>query len=436
MAVNLLSDISRISPPEIREVLLVDIFKEFHKDNYKFVKKASLMQIGQFIFSLRGGKVPQFLLEIYSSLADTKKTDDEDLIYHCAYTFPAVLLTIGKDEWPVLRDVYKNLIKKDSLRIMTIMAASIHEVAKIVGSEIAVTELDPIAKYYLKNKLTLSAILKNLHEFLAVLEMKQRLDYLPIIQAIIERSEYNWKQREIFALNSGSYAKLFDIEKVYRIILPIAYTLLEDNVIQVRIKACQEFINIAMQLKPIPEYFNEVISHLHKLFASVSFRDRQSFVQACEGFMLYEQIFVQHFLTQFLVLQKDKVVNVRVTLAKVLNNHMKISGVLASNVHIIRTIELLKSDSSAEVRENVTEASKEWDKMNETTISKQEELEKVKDQEELEKVKEDAGATIDLRVSNDEESSEELKRQEVEKRVRVTLKIDELEEPIKNLIDP
>eukprot|EP00826_Nyctotherus_ovalis_P017926 TRINITY_DN1530_c0_g2_i8.p1 TRINITY_DN1530_c0_g2~~TRINITY_DN1530_c0_g2_i8.p1 ORF type:complete len:382 (-),score=87.27 TRINITY_DN1530_c0_g2_i8:1176-2321(-) len=381
------------------------------------------MQIGQFVFSLRGCKVPRFLLDVYASLADARKTQDDDLIYHCAYTFPAVLLTVGVFEWPLLRDVYKNLIKKDSVNIMTTMAASIHEIAKIVGSEIAEAELDPIAKYYLKNKLTLAVMLSHLHDFLAVLTMKKRLDYLPIIQAIMEKSEHNWRQREIFARHSGDYARLFDIQKIHEIVLPISYTLLEDQVAQVRAKACQEFVHVAMQLKSEPLFFNEAITFLQKLFNSINFRDRQSFIQACEGFMCYEAIFVKHFLTQFLALQKDKVVNVRVALARVLNSHMKVSGVLRSNVHILRTIELLKNDSSREVRENVTEASKECDKMLEAIIS---------NQEELEKAQEAAAASIDLRSSNDEELKEELRRQEVEKIVRENYKIDEIEDTSNN----
>ena len=403
---NILGSVAQISPPELRDTLLFTIFKSFYDDDYKFVKKAALMQIGEFIFALRGRKIPNLLLELYSSLSDPKQVQDEDVMYRCAYTFPAILLTVGMEEWPRLKVVYDNLIKKDNSDILNTMAASIHEIAKIVGPTITASKLDPIAKHYLKSKKTLNIILSNLHEFLTVLDMEKRFPYLQLLKEIIDGSEYNWRQREIFASHCGDYAKLFDIEKVHETILPIVYDLLEDNVAQVRNIACREYVNVVMQLKSIPEYFGEAVQFLLKLFNSISFRDRQCFILACEGFMCYEQIFSKHFLTQFLTLQKDTVVNVRVTLARALYEHMKISGVLASNVHIVRTIELLKNDKSKEVKESVTEASKEWNKMNEIVIS---------NMEELEKAQEAAGAAVDLNIMNDEESNEELKRQEAEK---------------------
>jgi serine/threonine-protein phosphatase 4 regulatory subunit 1 len=408
---------------QIRQSTLIEIFEEFYNDENKQINKVALAQLGQFIYSLKGSAIHKPLLNLYISLADETKTQDEDLVFHCAYTFPAVLLTVGVSEWPALKVVYNNLIKRDNVKVLKTMAAYIHEIAKIVGQKITTAELTLVLKTYLKDETTQTIILAHLHDFLGVLSPTRRLKYIPKIKMIAEESEYNWRQREILAINAAEYAKLFNIGVLHNDIMPIIYSLVKDKVHQVRVKACLSFYNVVTQLKPQPKYFKEAIEFILKLFASTSYRERQTFVQVCEGFMCDKELFPKYFLTQFLTLQRDIVLNVRLTLARVLYTHMKTSGVLASNIHIIRTIDLLKNDSSIEVRECINEASKEWNKM--------EEIER-KRQEELEQAQEIAAtainsSVIDLYLVNDEEMSEEMMRQEVVKALRKSIKVDEID---------
>ncbi len=407
----------------MRKATLIDVFRDFYGDVSRFVKKATLMQSGQFIYSLRGITIPQFLIDLYVSLADPKVTSDEDLIYHCAYTFPGVLLALGATQWNVLKTTYKNLIKRNTPAIKTTMAASVHEIAKIVGGQVTAEELDPIVKGFLSDKATLHLCLAHLHELLSVLDEKLRRVYLDIIQQIIEKSAYTWRLRDIFASNAGEYAKLFDVQTVYKSILPLMFGFLHDTAVQVRMNACKQFCPVVMRLKDEPDCFSKAVADILMLFSSVNFRDRQVFLTICEGFMCNEALFDQHFLTQFLTLQKDKVVNVRLSLAKILHEHMKSSGVLANNVHIIRTIQLLQHDKAKEVKESIMEASKECDKKNEQEQARQ---------EELERVQEAAAANVDLGVdlgaAGDEEEAEEVKRKEAEKFVKQTIKIDEIDD--------
>lgn len=421
-AVHILGSMAQVTPTEMRQSSLMEMFEEFYNDSHKSVSKAALTQIGQFIYSLKGSSIPKSLLQLYASLADEAKTQDDELIYCCAYTFPAVLHTVGVGEWPLLKVVYNNLIKKDKTKVTRTMAAYIHEVAKIVGPKITSSELTSVLKEYLKNKATQTIVLAHLHDFLAVLNAGQRLKYLPAIKVIIEESEYNWRQREIFATNSAEYAKLFSIELLHAEILPVVYRLLKDKVSQVRACACPAFYNIVVLLKSHPKFFKEAIEFILKLFASTSYCDRQSFIQICESFMCDKELFPRYFLTQFLTLQRDRVLNVRLTLARILYTHMKTSGLLASNIHIARTIDLLKSDSSGEVRECINEASKEW--------TKAEEVER-KRQEELEKAQEIAATAInansmELSFVCDEELNEEIVRQETIKNLK-QIKVDEID---------
>ena len=134
--------------------------------------------------------------------------------------------------------------------------------------------------------------------------------------------------------------------------------------------------------------------------------------------MCDKELFPKYFLTQFLALQRDRILNVRLTLAKVLYTHMKNSGLFASNIDIARTIDSLKKDSSIEVCECINEVSKGWNKM--------EEIER-KRQEELERAQEIAATTIDSFSVSDEELNGEMTRQEVVKVFKKNIKVDEVD---------
>lgn len=53
----------------------------------------------------------QTLLEHYISMTDPMRAEsvDTELTRHCAYSLPAVALTLGRQNWPVLKDTYETL---------------------------------------------------------------------------------------------------------------------------------------------------------------------------------------------------------------------------------------------------------------------------------------------------------------------------------------
>lgn len=359
------------------------------------------------------------MIQLYTSL-DPKSTSDEDLIYQCAYSFPAVLLALGAQEWGTLKNLYKNLIKKDLSHVKKTLASSIHEVARIVGAKVAAEELDSILKGFLSDSSTVQLCFSHLHEFLQVVDDKLRIGYLELVTKIIDKSGRNWRTRNIFALNAEAYTKLFDIHTIHKFIVPIILKLLQDTAIEVRLNTCKAIYQIIMVLQPETKYFDEIMDYILKLFSSNNFRERQIFVYICECFMCNEPFFDQYFLTQFLTLQKDKVLCVRLSLAKVLHEHMKCSGVLAKNVHIMRTIQLLQNDPASEVRKCVEAASIECEKMIEAEEEKQ---------KKIENIQEAAAAIIDV-GQDDEEEKAEIQRQKTEIIVKKTLKIDEIDEKL------
>jgi hypothetical protein len=59
-----------------------------------------------------------------------------DIPYECAYNFPAILYSFGSEKWPKLLETYVKLIKLNDRRVKIAIAASLHELAKILGPKV------------------------------------------------------------------------------------------------------------------------------------------------------------------------------------------------------------------------------------------------------------------------------------------------------------
>ena len=76
---------------------------------------------------------------------------DNEVPYHCAYNFPAVLHTLGPKSWEKLHKVYDQLVKDSRPKVRRTLAYSLHEIAKILGSELTERELIHVLYHFLKD---------------------------------------------------------------------------------------------------------------------------------------------------------------------------------------------------------------------------------------------------------------------------------------------
>jgi len=88
---------------------------------------------------------------------------DSELARHCAFSLPGVALTLGKKNWKCLRQVYsvsqvsvnlaeyqiQTLANDVQWKVRRTLASSIHEIAKILGENLTVKELEPIFRTFL-----------------------------------------------------------------------------------------------------------------------------------------------------------------------------------------------------------------------------------------------------------------------------------------------
>jgi len=410
-AVKVIPSIARILDKDRRETLLVKIYKGFCEDESQFVRRAARLQLGHLIFSLQDSKIDAFIIQLYISL-NPKLTKDKELIYHCAYSFPAVLLILGKDNWVMVQTIYKYLVSYDTnnIPIMKTLASSVHEVAKIIGSETAFKDLDPIVKKYLENVNTIQSCFNHFHEYLEVLTEEMRFTHIDTILQIIDNSKLNWRLRETFALHGKYYAQLFDIHIIYNKFIPITFKMLEDTVITIRTLTCSSIYYFIRRLEVRQDYFMNTVTRVKLLSYSESFRDRQCFIRISANFMQDEHLFKKHFLTSFLLLQKDVVPNIRIALAQVIRENIK----LIKDFYILRTIEILKNDSAREVRELMSQS-----RIEEKVVKNIEVIKSEKEREGSEKSLENE--------MNDEEEIKVTNQKDVIQFVKKKFIIDEIE---------
>jgi hypothetical protein len=65
---------------------------------------------GESMQSLNQEIVPPVLISHFVSMATpTARTVDSEISHHCAFSLPAVVLTLGRENWPLLKKTYQNL---------------------------------------------------------------------------------------------------------------------------------------------------------------------------------------------------------------------------------------------------------------------------------------------------------------------------------------
>lgn len=62
----------------------------------------------------------------------------------CAFNFPAVVVTLGRERWHELREYYCDLARNKHVHVRKTMAASLGEIALVIGPAAAVNDLVPV----------------------------------------------------------------------------------------------------------------------------------------------------------------------------------------------------------------------------------------------------------------------------------------------------
>lgn len=181
--------------------------------------------------------VPIDLIKYFVSLAHSQ--DSTVVNYFCAYHFPAVVLTLGRNNWSVMCSLLQTLCNHGIDDIRKIMASSIYLIGLIIGRKLATQDLVPIYLRFFEDQDKVKVVaLKNLSNFLTVIDRPQ---YDIVVAALSnclgEFYEAGWRFREELAQQIYQLVKIFDdiswtIHKLH--LTAITIKLLRDRVNSIR----------------------------------------------------------------------------------------------------------------------------------------------------------------------------------------------------------
>ncbi|XP_043286100.1 serine/threonine-protein phosphatase 4 regulatory subunit 1-like isoform X3 [Venturia canescens] len=275
--------------------------------------------------------VPQYLIEFFISMADPgAKSIGVEIPRYCAFSFPAVVLTLGRENWPLLKDAYEELAYAREFRVRRTVASSIHELAMILGEELAGRDLLPVYYGFIKDldEVRVGA-LKHLTTFLKILRPADRQKFLPKLKAFLTMdSEWNWRFREIVVSKLLEAIPLFSPNDVSEQIVPLSLPLLDDTVAAVRHTALALATEIISYLSTDEHLVTALIQNLKYLLASEESKwtCRQAFALLCSSLIRNEaispEIFGRDLLPCLLSLSSDIVPNVRLAVVTALTRHV------------------------------------------------------------------------------------------------------------------
>lgn len=327
--------------------------------------------------------VPQLLIDHYVSMIDPSRaqTVDNDIARHCAFSLPAVALTLGRTNWPLLKETYETLANDMQWKVRRTLASSIHELGVILGEEAASADLVPIFNGFIKDLDEVRiGILKHLADFLKLLSSSDRADYLPRLGEFLKMdNQRNWRFRLELTTQLGQLVSLFPAPETREHLAPIALSLVQDKVAAVRTASISVLSSMLASFHSSghSELADSLCCDLVQALAnSPHWARRQTFAALCgllmerdSGFPPAE--FSSQMLPALLELTWDKVPNVRLSLARVLKMSWE---VMTDWEQVDHTLDLLKEDKDRDVREacgvqtEITEANICKDPVNQTDL--------------------------------------------------------------------
>mmetsp|Transcript_6604 Transcript_6604/g.8048 ORF Transcript_6604/g.8048 Transcript_6604/m.8048 type:complete len:646 (+) Transcript_6604:314-2251(+) len=346
------ASISKEVDVSIRINHLMRIQDMLSNDASKWVRASMLQKLGRFIATLPAEHVTDEILSRYIGMVkpDTRK-DDQNAKghqeipqgsqgafnphtqihtndYHCAFTLPAVVQTLGPKRWERLFPLFKLLVRNEQRAVRRVMSHSLHELGRLLGEEIAERDLCSPFHLFLGDLDDVKmGVVKNMAAFLGVLSPSTREKYLNVIKETCDTSTYsNWRFRLLIANQLKDFTRLFSSCSTFNVIAPLCFDLINDEVHVVGDSACGAMGALLKRLGETEKMRQEQICcQIVEFQKGESYFVRQQYIKICNALLdsadVDVNIFVDKFLEPLLELAKDEVSNVRLLLAKSLKGH-------------------------------------------------------------------------------------------------------------------
>ncbi|KDO35750.1 hypothetical protein SPRG_18895 [Saprolegnia parasitica CBS 223.65] len=315
-----LVDMSKTLAPEKRASALTPLFTAFSHDASKWVRIAAYQQLGPYLSTLPPHEITETLTTSYADMA-TRPTAlllsgaEADMKFHCAYNFPAVLHTLGRDGWLRIARAFEALTVDGFWKVRRTLAHSLHEIARILGPEMTEAHLTSAFDTFLQDidDVKMGSI-THFADFLAAISPTARHEYLAVLAEFNDfqahsKFKLKWRFRGLISEQLPAICTLFPPADTFAIVAPLIFQLVTDDVACVRDSS---FHN--------PEWTEALAERVRALQASSVYIHRQIYIRVCRAFVLggHAPVFEASLAAPFFALASDPVFNVRLALVRIL----------------------------------------------------------------------------------------------------------------------
>ena len=327
VAVSILPELTKLCDSETIKKVLLEIFKDFSQDTKSFVRNSAVEIFGQFIALLDKNDIKQYeeLLDFYvntiQEFANSNKKDDITILQKCAFNFPAVLMTYGVESWEKLKLCFSKMAEQKDENIRLPLASSLGEIAKILGSDLTESDLlEFVDKFYKNSGEIKMKILGVLPDIIRNISSNKKNQYLENIKIMIGNRDDKWRKRLTYSKIIGKFNNTYSDSIIYKRVFPIAINFCFDDVNQVRIKSAGYNSRLILQLiSGNTEYRDKTLEIITSFARSINYAYRQLFILMCKHIFENKDVWEKDIAPLLLDLAYDKIINVRISLAKFIN---------------------------------------------------------------------------------------------------------------------
>ncbi|EJD05837.1 ARM repeat-containing protein [Fomitiporia mediterranea MF3/22] len=240
----------------------------------------------------------------------------------CAFNLPAVALTVGPKCWPDLRGLYVFLARTGTTKVRQTLAASIGEIARIIGPENARHDL--IYRWWDfvrgRDAVVRMKALEALETFLQALNPSDRARIFGSLEEVWDNHLTGWREREVLARSMDRLAPLFPADgEVLRLVLRRA---LRDTTAAVRNAVIETYPQVYGSVLNRPEALRLVTEEVSSLVYDESFKKRLTYVECARSLVTsnpsYDRFMDDVFWQAAVKLASDKITDVRIGMARLL----------------------------------------------------------------------------------------------------------------------
>ncbi|GAA5861784.1 hypothetical protein JCM1840_005268 [Sporobolomyces johnsonii] len=246
---------------------------------------------------------------------------DADRQILTAFNFPAVVLTLGRDQWHVVREHHLALCQDPVEKARQSLASSLHEVAKIIGPEQAdASLLDPLSWFLRDVENIQAAVLDNLPTLFMAFGPRAAKSALAALGDA-------WPEIRTWRLREHAVKKVMEVgphfmrnEGVEEVLAVLAKAF-KDSVAAVRDQAVTAIPPLLHAALEDPCARNKLLAFLFVFSTDSGYRHRSTYVSTVLASVradISRDLFEAHFLETLSDLARDKVVSVRIAVARVI----------------------------------------------------------------------------------------------------------------------